>query len=90
MVLEVGCGPGTDVFEMAHIVGTAGRLVGVDASEAMIAEARHRAGERQIAATFEVGDVEALPFWWEYLQDADEHGTLLIGYTTFIVVGVRS
>ena len=39
-VLEVGCGPWTDVLEMAGIVGTAGRLVGLDASQAMIAEAR--------------------------------------------------
>jgi ubiquinone/menaquinone biosynthesis C-methylase UbiE len=61
-VLEVGCGPGTDVFEMAEVVGTAGRLVGLDASEAMIAEARRRASERQIAVTFEVGDVQLLPF----------------------------
>jgi ubiquinone/menaquinone biosynthesis C-methylase UbiE len=61
-VLEVGCGPGTDVLEMAEVVGTAGRLAGLDASEAMIAEARRRAGERQIPVTFEVGDVHALPF----------------------------
>jgi ubiquinone/menaquinone biosynthesis C-methylase UbiE len=48
-VLEVGCGPGTDVFELVEVVGTAGRLVGLDASEAMVAEARRRAGERRIA-----------------------------------------
>jgi ubiquinone/menaquinone biosynthesis C-methylase UbiE len=62
VVLEVGCGPGTDVFEMVEVVGTAGRLVGLDASEAMIAEARRRASERQLPVTFEVGDVHALPF----------------------------
>jgi len=61
-VLEVGCGPGTDVFEMVDVVGPSGRLVGLDASEAMIAEARRRASERRVAVTFEVGDVEALPF----------------------------
>lgn len=38
-LLDVGCGPGTDVFEMVELVGPAGRLVGLDASEAMIAEA---------------------------------------------------
>jgi hypothetical protein len=37
-VLEVGCGPGTDLFDIAGIVGPSGRLVGVDASEVMIAE----------------------------------------------------
>lgn len=61
-VLEAGCGPGTDVFDMVDFVGPAGRLVGLDASEAMIAEARRRASERQVAVTFEVGEVTALPF----------------------------
>ncbi len=28
--------------------------------------------------------------WWEYLQHADEHGTLLISFTAFIVVGAKS
>ena len=28
--------------------------------------------------------------WWEYLQHADEHGTLLISFTAFITVGTRS
>jgi ubiquinone/menaquinone biosynthesis C-methylase UbiE len=27
--------------------------------------------------------------WWEYLQHADEHGTLLISFTTFIIVGAK-
>jgi ubiquinone/menaquinone biosynthesis C-methylase UbiE len=60
--LEVGCGPGSDIFDLADIVGPAGRLVGVDASEVMIAEARRRASERRLPITFEVGRVQALPF----------------------------
>jgi ubiquinone/menaquinone biosynthesis C-methylase UbiE len=31
-VLDVGCGPGTDVFDMVELVGPTGRLVGLDAS----------------------------------------------------------
>lgn len=61
-VLEVGCGPGTDLFDVAEIIGPAGRLVGLDASETMITEARRRAGEHQVPITFEVGEVQALPF----------------------------
>jgi ubiquinone/menaquinone biosynthesis C-methylase UbiE len=61
-VLEVGCGPGTDVFDMVELVGPAGRLVGLDASEVMIAEARRRAKALCVPITFEVGDVQALPF----------------------------
>jgi ubiquinone/menaquinone biosynthesis C-methylase UbiE len=61
-VLEVGCGPGTDLLELVDVVGPAGHLVGIDSSETMIAEARRRASERQVSVTFEVGDVQALPF----------------------------
>ncbi len=59
-VLEVGCGPGTDVFDLVELVGPAGRLVGLDASATMIAEARRRAEARQVPVTFAVGDVQAL------------------------------
>jgi len=61
-VLDVGCGPGTDVFDMVQLVGPTGRLVGLDASEVMVAEARRRAKEFHGPITFEVGDVQALPF----------------------------
>jgi hypothetical protein len=27
--------------------------------------------------------------WWEYLQQADEHETLLISFTAFVVVGAK-
>ena len=42
-VLEVGCGAGTDVAQMARCVPPGAQEGGVDASEAMIAEARRRA-----------------------------------------------
>jgi ubiquinone/menaquinone biosynthesis C-methylase UbiE len=58
----VGCGPGTDLFEIAEFVGPAGRLVGIDASEVMIAEARRRAKNFDVPITFEVGEAHALPF----------------------------
>ncbi|MGA8231742.1 MAG: methyltransferase domain-containing protein [Candidatus Acidiferrales bacterium] len=61
-VLDVGCGPGIDLFDMVELVGPAGRLVGLDASEAMIAEARRRAKELRFPITFEVGEAQALPF----------------------------
>ena len=61
-VLEVGCGPGTDLFDLIEIVGPTGRLVGIDASAVMIAEARRRAQALNVPITFEVGDVQALPF----------------------------
>ncbi len=42
-VLDVGCGTGDDARELAKLVGPCGRVVGVDSSEALIAEARGRA-----------------------------------------------
>ena len=54
-VLEIGCGPGCDVMDPVDTVGHTGRLVGLDASEAMIAEAGRRAAARSAPVTFEVG-----------------------------------
>jgi ubiquinone/menaquinone biosynthesis C-methylase UbiE len=36
-VLEVGCGTGEDVRNLAHIVGSQGHAVGVDVSGALVA-----------------------------------------------------
>lgn len=43
-VLDVGCGTGDDIRALAEIVGPHGRAVGVDVSQAMLAEARRRGG----------------------------------------------
>jgi len=43
MVLDVGCGPGTDTIPLAQVVGPSGQVVGVDYDAAMIAEAERRA-----------------------------------------------
>lgn len=48
-VLDVGCGPGFYCAELAAEVGTSGRVVGVDASEAMLGLAQRRcAGLAQV------------------------------------------
>ncbi len=61
-VLDVGCGPASDVFELEAIVGPTGRAVGVDVSYAMIEEARKRAATVASRAEFEVSPIESLPF----------------------------
>lgn len=61
-VLEAGCGPGFDVVEMAQRVGRRGRVIGVDASMAMVTEARGRSNGLNLPVEFEVGDARALPF----------------------------
>jgi ubiquinone/menaquinone biosynthesis C-methylase UbiE len=61
-VLDVGCGLGDDAFELARLVGSNGRVVGVDVSETMINSARERAAEQRLTVEFEVGDSQALRF----------------------------
>src|SRR6266481_6426776 len=41
-VLDIGCGSGTTVLELAARVGTAGQVLGADISEQSVARARQR------------------------------------------------
>lgn len=61
-VLDIGCGAGDDVFNIAGRVGSGGHVTGVDTSASMIAEANRRAAGRSLPVTFEVGDAQALRF----------------------------
>jgi SAM-dependent methyltransferase len=60
--LDVGCGAGADVFDLAQRVGPTGHVTGVDFSESLIAEAIRRAAGRNLPVTFEVGDAQSLRF----------------------------
>ena len=62
-VLDVGCGTGDDVREIAALVGGKGMAVGADKSESMIVEARRRAVGCSLPVQFQVSDAEQLP--WE-------------------------
>jgi len=59
-VLDAGCGPGTDTFDLEELVMPGGRVVGVDLSEEMIAAARQRAVARGSHAQLLVSDICAL------------------------------
>ncbi|OLF09605.1 methyltransferase domain-containing protein [Actinophytocola xanthii] len=59
-VLDVGCGTGDDTRELASLVGDGGRVVGVDLSVAMVAEARRRAAGTRLPIEFRVGDLARL------------------------------
>lgn len=59
-VLDVGCGPGTDLPAMAEAVGSAGAVLGVDTEPGMVEEAgRRTSGTPQISVR--LGDAQALP-----------------------------
>lgn len=61
-VLDLGCGAGFDALVAAQLVGSTGRVVGIDMSPEMIAVAE--AGLREVAfprVEFLVAEVQALP-----------------------------
>jgi ubiquinone/menaquinone biosynthesis C-methylase UbiE len=61
VLVDVGCGTGEDARALARRVAPGGRAIGVDASEAMVAEARRRAAEEgETAVEFVRSDVAAL------------------------------
>ena len=60
-VVDVGCGLGTVVRELAARIGPSGVVMGVDVSETMVAEARRRAQRAGAAVRFHAGGAEQLP-----------------------------
>lgn len=61
-LLDVGCGPGTITLDLAARVAP-GAVIGIDAAEAVIEEARAAGAERpEVGVRFEVGDVYDLDF----------------------------
>src|SRR5688572_21907904 len=61
-VLDVGCGTGRTTLAIARRFGSAGRALGLDISEPMIAVARARAAEEGSAAAFIAADAETHRF----------------------------
>ncbi len=61
-LLDVGCGTGDDARQIARFVGERGRVVGVDNSQAMVAEARKRAESDSVPVEFHAADALNLPF----------------------------
>jgi len=61
-VLDLGSGAGNDVFVARAVVGEAGRVIGVDMTEAMINRARTNAEKLGFTnVEFRLGEIEALP-----------------------------
>jgi ubiquinone/menaquinone biosynthesis C-methylase UbiE len=60
--LDVGCGAGGDVAEMAHLMPDGTPVSGVDASERMIAEARRRTASLGMRVSLRIGDAADLPY----------------------------
>ncbi len=59
-ILDIGCGPGFYAAEIREQIGATGSIVGIDASEAMLAIATHRC-EAHDNVRFEQGVATSLP-----------------------------
>jgi ubiquinone/menaquinone biosynthesis C-methylase UbiE len=58
-VVDLGCGPGTDLGELAAAVGVSGQVIGVDFSEEMVGRARERTADLT-AVDVRLGDLQEL------------------------------
>lgn len=61
-VLDVGCGTGDLTRRASRRADSGGKIVGIDASPEMVAEARRKADRDGAGVHFQVAAVEALPF----------------------------
>lgn len=59
-VVDIGCGPGTDLGRLADAVGIEGSVIGVDREPRMLDEARQRLADRPNIELCQ-GDIHALP-----------------------------
>ena len=61
-ILNIGCGPGLETQRLSSLVGSDGRVVGIDKSELMIGEARRRIAGTSLPIEYGVGDAHHLDF----------------------------
>ena len=61
-VLDIGCGPGFMMQDMADAIGTSGHLEGIDPSEIICKLARTRLADLSVPYSVRVGGAEALPY----------------------------
>ena len=61
-LLDVGCGAGNDVQDLAKLVGPSGRVVGIDSSATMIQQARARTADGRLPVEYLQEDAYQLPF----------------------------
>ena len=67
-ILDVGCGCGDDLRELATLITPNGCAVGIDSSQAMIDEARQRTVGCQLPLQFERGDAGHLRWHADYFD----------------------
>src|ERR1700724_2277552 len=61
-VLDVGCGTGNDAAILSTLVGQEGQVIGIDSSQAMLAEAVRRTTNTSLPTQFHLGDAQSFLF----------------------------
>lgn len=61
-VLDIGCGTGSQAIAAKRRVGSTGSVIGLDASDEMLAKARTKARKKGVEIAFTQGVAERLPF----------------------------
>jgi ubiquinone/menaquinone biosynthesis C-methylase UbiE len=59
-ILDIGCGVGHSALRLARMVGETGSVVGIDKSEALVAEAQRRAARASARPVYRLGDARQL------------------------------
>jgi SAM-dependent methyltransferase len=76
-VIDLGSGAGMDCLLAGRRVGTAGRVIGIDMTDAMLARARHGAAEARLPQVrFEKADITALPVGPESVDVVISNGVI--------------
>lgn len=93
-ILDVGCGPGYAAFDLAHIAGPSGRVVGVDESAPFVAHLTGAASARHVPTiSAHVGDVqhidEVLTRAAASAREPSPLGTFDIAYARWVLCFVK-
>ena len=89
-VLDIGCGFGDASVQLAEIVGSAGRVLGVDAAPRFVEAARQEASEAGVDnVRFEVADVETTKFPDRFDLAFSRFGTMFFANPVAAVRNVR-
>lgn len=89
-VLDVGCGLGDSTVQVAELVGSEGRVHGVDVAERMIAGARKDAARATVEnVSFEVADVQVAQFADSYDYAFARFGTMFFANPVAALRNVR-
>lgn len=69
-ILDAGCGTGLETTRLARLVGSSGKVMGLDASRNLLAEASRRVEGSQLPIEYREGDVHQLPFPADHFDGA--------------------